>query len=173
MRKAQFVVGEQFYTASGLWVCTAISDTEIRAENIWTYSIDGKNKKKNSSEVTFNSRHWPACRTEGPDHASEKRTLSNRRKVPCYRCYRDDLGVPYTILSLGTEDTSEERIHRGTVTVVCEPCRHPDEESCIRFGKYKWICPCGANIWQDDPKTDFTCMNCGRERGFLTPVEDR
>jgi hypothetical protein len=41
----------------------------------------------------------------------------------------------------------------------------------IRFGKYKWICECGANIWDDDRLTDRKCINCGRDRTFWEPAE--
>lgn len=34
-------------------------------------------------------------------------------------------------------------------------------QSGLRFGKYKWICICGTNIWDDDQDTDRSCVSCG------------
>lgn len=167
MKKEEFEVGARFYTSTGLWLCTAKSDTEIKATQLWKHTMDGKKILKDQPNISFNNRHWPACRKEDlPTQQGEV-----RKRIPCFRCYNDDRNVPCTILSSGFEFVDGKRLHRGTTTVVCERCRRPDEGSCITFGKYKWICPCGANIWQDDLKTDYKCISCGRERGFWTPVE--
>ena len=102
--------------------------------------------------------------------------LSKRHKykrIPCYRCYNDERSVPSTILDVCSDEmVNGERVLRGTTVLVCARCKKSDEKSCITFGKYKWICQCGANIWWDDPKTDEKCENCGRDRTFWTAVEN-
>lgn len=45
------------------------------------------------------------------------------------------------------------------------------KKSGLRFGKYKWICNCGANIWDDDHDTDRSCVNCGLKRDHWSAVE--
>ncbi len=168
MKKEEFEIGKQFYTACGLWICTGKSDTEIRAKQLWMYTTSGKQSMEDQPEVTFNNRHWPACREDKP----QIRMGEKPKKIPCFRCYNDDPNVPRVILGMGFEKINGVSIFRGTTTVVCARCRRSDEESCFRMGKYKWICPCGANIWHDDPKTDEKCLNCDRERGFWTPVHN-
>jgi len=168
MRREEFEVDKEFYTACGLWICTGTSDTEIRAKQLWRYTTSGNESIENAPEVTFNNRHWPACRAEKPRIVKGEKP----RKIPCFRCYNDDPDVPRTILDvMGFETTDGVSIFRGTTTVVCVRCRRNNEQSGLRFGKYKWICPCGANIWHDDPNTDEKCR-CGRERGFWTPTND-
>lgn len=41
----------------------------------------------------------------------------------------------------------------------------------LRFGKHKWICVCGANVWDDDDETDRSCLNCGLKRDRWVSVE--
>jgi hypothetical protein len=165
LRKDEFEVGETFFTATGLWLCMAKSDLEIRAKQVWHYTSSGKKAIKNPPELTFNNRHWPACR-------KISRVEPGQKRIPCFRCYDDNPDVPCILLGLGDEKINGKRITRGTSIIVCERCRLSNEKSCLSFGKFKWICPCGANIWQDDLNTDYKCINCGRERGFWTPVEN-
>ncbi len=44
-------------------------------------------------------------------------------------------------------------------------------QSGLRFGKHKWICSCGANIWDDDQDTERSCLNCGLKRDHWVSVE--
>ena len=167
MKKHEFKIGERFYTGTGLWVCTDVSDTEIRAKLVSTHLKKAGAILSAFGEVSFNNRHWPSCRQEN----EHKQNDGTTKRTPCFRCYNDDRSIPFTILGLGVEYITDTPIRRGTVTVVCLRCQRPEDVSSLRFGKYKWICLCGANIWQDDPKTDYRCISCGRKRAFWTPVE--
>lgn len=167
MKKHEFKIGERFYTGTGLWICTALSDTEIRAKLLSTHLEKTWAIISAFGEVSFNNRHWPSCRREIEQGTNER----TQKRTPCFRCYNDDRSVPFTILRLGVEYINGTPINRGTVTLVCVRCQRPGDKSSLQFGKYKWICLCGANIWQDDLKTDHKCVTCGRERGFWTPVE--
>lgn len=168
MKKEEFEVDKEFYTGCGLWICTGISDTAIKAKQVYRYTTSGKEFMENQPGVTFNNRHWPACRNNRVQRVDSERP----RKIPCFRCYNDDPNVSRVLLGMGFEEIDGVKVFRGTTTVVCVRCRRDGENSCLRVGIYKWICPCGANIWHDDPKTNETCVNCNRERGFWTPVDN-
>ncbi len=152
--------------AKPLWRWASIKENEDKG-------FDREHFPQNFPAILFTRKHWPACITveEWKQPKSSKQYKYNR--IPCYRCYNNDRSIPATILEVCSQETvNGQKILRGTTVLVCARCKKPDEKSCLSFGKYKWICQCGTNLWWDDPKTDEKCTNCGRDRTFWTAVKN-
>jgi hypothetical protein len=181
MKKEEFKVGVTFRTSTGEWLVAAVDELNVMAKPLWCWASMKDYEKKDLDRdyfpedfptIPFRKKHWPACRTieEWKQSRCSKQYKNNR--ISCYRCGDNNLAIPTTILEICSSETvGGQRILRGTTVLVCARCKKSDERPCLSFGKYKWICQCGANIWWDNPKTDEKCINCGRDRTFWTPVE--
>jgi hypothetical protein len=182
MKKGDFKVGSKFRTSTGEWLVTQLDDFKVMAKPLWRWAaikedegecFDREHFPKNFPAISFTRKHWPACRTVEERKQSKSSKQYKYNRIPCYRCYNNDLAIPTTLLEICSSETvGDQNILRGTTVLVCARCKKPEEKSCVSFGKYKWICQCGTNMWWDDPKTDERCTNCGRDRTFWTAVEN-
>jgi len=163
MKKEDFQIGCEFYTGSGKWRCTDIGTRVIIA-----VKLDKKDESFYSGppyaleEQIFDEYDFGGC-----DLVDRFREFRKTKQLkPCSRCGSTEPTKRGVIISMDLDKPGA-----AGMTRVCTDCKTDADQSCIKFGQFKWICDCGANIWDDDEKTDRSCLSCGMKRNYWHRVD--
>lgn len=156
MEKEDFQIDGEFYTQTGKWRCTDIGSRVIVAVKIRDRSGVCL-RDQAGAEFVFDEYDFGGC--DLVDRFNElpgQKQSGFKKLIPCSRCGSTDRAKLGVIVSMEMETHKKIR--------VCEDCKTETDKSCIKFGRFKWICECGANIWHDDSETNNSCFKCGNTR---------
>lgn len=156
MKKEDFQIDGEFYTQTGKWRCTDIGTRVIVAIKIRD-RLDVCLVDQPGAELVFDEYDFGGCDlVERFKELPEKKKSESKKLVPCSRCGSTDPAKSGVIVSMEMETHKRTR--------VCADCKTDSDKSCIKFGRFKWFCDCGANIWDDDSETNRSCYKCGSTR---------